>query len=104
MEDAQRNGRGNAQIETRERRGVDKDMSERKNSCSEGGRRKQTQLMKGSGHRRGFSESKGQGQGAASASGLFSRRMKPHRTRREKRLLSLLTGGKDGGQMPGVTW
>lgn len=56
--------RGNAQIEIRERRGVDKDMSVRKNLCSEGGRRKQTQLIKGSGHRRVFSESKGQGPGS----------------------------------------
>ena len=64
--------RGNAQIETRERRGVDKDTSGRKNSCSKGGRRRQTQLMKGSGHSRGFSESKGQGQGATSASWLLS--------------------------------
>ena len=56
--------RENAQIETRERRGVDKDTSVRKNSCSKGGRRRQTQLMKGSGHSRGFSESKGQGAGS----------------------------------------
>lgn len=38
MEDAQRNGRGTPQIETRERERRDKDMSERKNSCSEGGK------------------------------------------------------------------
>ena len=33
--------------------------------------------------------------------GCFHAELKPHRTRREKRLLSLLIGGKDRGQTPG---